>query len=444
MNSSLFTTNLETYLDWDLLNETRTELSLEQIQKAAKFSQSIRLPQQRWQAYLGGLAVLGFEKWLKERAADLQIKTDNAWQPRLANFVTNACNIQVGDFKICLLTANNISPNPSVPFGVFDVPDLTAHFYVLMQVIEEEQQVAIFGFMSYQQYQRYQQIAHLEPARDWNYSLPITWFNQDAETLLLNLRCLDSSAVQLPVTRKEVSIDALTALKQKLEKLQPQLKTQPIWNLLTPGEGVILLSNQDLIRWIEQVQSKTMTTPPTRSFQRSAETSLININNWLKNKVDRVAENLGWMLMPSLSPSQLRLRDAEDNFEMVQTSLQKQGINLPPTAKGAYVGIDAEYGSLRLYAIAWVLPDTAENPGWILLTILAPQPGSPMPQKLRLEVCDEAQVLFDETLDDTSLGMLYAQVMGEMREKFWVTVTADEVVFEMPGLGMEGSEGVGE
>jgi hypothetical protein len=93
---------------------------------------------------------------------------------------------------------------------------------------------------------------------------------------------------------------------------------------------------------------------------------------------------------------------------------------------------------LRLYAIAWVLPDTAESPGWILLTVLAPQPGTTMPEKLSLKVCDETQILFDETLDDTSLGMLYAEVMGDMQEQFWVTVTADEVVFEMPGLGMEG------
>jgi hypothetical protein len=432
MNSSLFTSNLETCLDWGVLNETRTELSPQDVQKAAKFSQAIHLSEQRWQVYLCGLTVFGFERWLHKRAPDLHIRSDTAsiWQPGLGNFVSSACNIQVGDFKICLLTANNISPNPSVPFGVFDVPDLTAHFYVLMQVIEEEQQVAIFGFMNYQQYQRHQQKAHLKPESDWTYSLPITWFNQDAETLLLNLRCLDYGAVQLPVTTKEVDVDVSAALKQKLRKLQPQLKTQPIWNLLTASEGVILLNNQDLIHWIEQVQTKTMTKSPIRS--------LININNWLQNKVDTVAEKLGWMLMPSLSPSQLRLRDAEDNFEMVQTSLQRQGINLPPTAKGAFVGIDAEYGSLRLYAIAWVLPDTAENPGWILLTILAPQPGSPMPQKLRLEVCDEFQVLFDETLDDTSLGMLYAQVMGEMHEQFWVTVTADEVVFEMPALGIEG------
>ncbi|AFZ03963.1 DUF1822 family protein [Calothrix sp. PCC 6303] len=430
--NSLFTTNLETYLDWNLLNETRTGLSLEDVQKAAKLSQSIRLPEQRWQVYISGLAVFGFERWLKERAPDLEVTSDAAsiWQPELGNFVSSACNIQVGDFKICLLTANNISRHPNVPFGVFDVPSLAAQFYVLMQVIEEEQQVAIFGFLSYQEYQRYQQNTHPEPAKDWTYSLPISLFNLDTENLLLNLRCLDASAVQLPATTTVVNADVLTALKKKLKTLKPQLKTQPIWNLLTPAEGVILLSHQDLIKWIEQGQSKIMA--------KSSARSLININNWLQNQVDRVAQELGWMLMPSLSPSQLRLRDAEDNFEMVQTSLQRQGINLPPTAKGAYIGIDAEHGSLRLYAIAWVLPDTAESPGWILLTILAPQPGSPMPQKLTLEVCDEMQILFDETLDDTSLGMLYAQVMGEMHEQFWVTVTADEVVFEMPALGMEG------
>jgi hypothetical protein len=426
MNSPLFTANLETYLDWNLLNETRTELLLEDIQKSAKFSQLVRLPQQ-WQVYLWGLGVFGFEKWLKERAPDLEIKSD-PWQPALANLIVSAGNIQVGDFKICLIIANNISSNHSVPFGIFDIPDLTAHFYVLVQVIEEEQQIAILGFMSYQQYQDYQQKAQLKPSKDWTYSLPSDYFKGDAEALILNLRCLDSGAVQLPVAVTEVDVDLLAALKQKLRKLQPQLKTQPICNLITPEEGVILLNNKHLINWLEQTQIMT----------KSPMKSLININNWFQEQVDTVTEELGWMLMPSLSPSQLRLRDSQDNFEMIQASLKKQGINVPSSARGAYVGIDAKNGSLRLYAIAWVLPDTAESPGWILLTVLAPQPGTTMPEKLSLKVCDEAQILFDETLDDTSLGMLYAEVMGDMQEKFWVTVTADEVVFEMPGLGMEG------
>jgi Protein of unknown function (DUF1822) len=426
MNSPSLTANVETYLDWGLFNETRTELLLEDIQKAAKFSQSIRLPQQ-WQVYLWGLGVFGFEKWLKERAPDLQIKSDT-WQPALANLIVSAGNIQVGDFKICLIIANNISRNHSVPFGIFDIPDLTAHFYVLVQVIEEEQQIAILGFMSYQQYQCYQQRAQLKPSKDWIYSLPSACFKGDAEALILNLRCLDSGAVQLPVATTEVDVDLLAALKQKLRKLQPQLKTQPIWNFITPSEGVILLNNKHLINWLEQTQTKTMAKSPMKS--------LININNWFQDQVDTVTEELGWMIMPSLSLSQLRLRDSQDNFDMVQASLKKQGINVPSSARGAYVGIDAKNGSLRLYAIAWVLPDTAENPGWILLTILAPQPGATMPEKLRLKVCDETQILFDEILDDTSLGMLYAEVMGDMQEKFWVTITADEVVFEMPGLGM--------
>jgi hypothetical protein len=426
MNSPLFTANLETYLDWNLLNETRTELLLEDIQKSAKFSQLVRLPQQ-WQVYLWGLGVFGFEKWLKERAPDLEIKSD-PWQPALANLIVSAGNIQVGDFKICLIIANNISSNHSVPFGVFDIPDLTAHFYVLVQVIEEEQQIAILGFMSYQQYQDYQQKAQLKPSKDWTYSLPSDCFKGDAEALILNLRCLDSGAVQLPVATTEVDVDLLAALKQKLRKLQPQLKTQSICNFITPQEGVILLNNKHLINWLEQTQTQIRAKSPMKS--------LININNWFQEQVDTITEELGWMIMPSLSPSQLRLRDSQDNFEMIQASLKKQGINVPSSARGAYVGIDAKNGSLRLYAIAWVLPDTAESPGWILLTVLAPQPGTTMPEKLSLKVCDEAQILFDETLDDTSLGMLYAEVMGDMQEKFWVTVTADEVVFEMPGLGM--------
>ena len=244
----------------DSLNETRTELLPEHFQKAAQLSQSIPLSQQRWQVYLCALGVLGFEEWLKQRVDDLEVDIDLAsiWQPAYANLFSAASNIRVGKFKICLLTASNFTNEHSVPFAVFNIPDFAAHFYVLMQVNEEQNQVEISGFINYEQFCNYQAStqasAKLQINPDWTYNIPQTWFNPDANTLLLNLRCLDANAIQLPVATSAIEND-IKLLQQKLIKLKSQLQTRHLWELLTIPEAKILLSNPDLINWIYKISS---------------------------------------------------------------------------------------------------------------------------------------------------------------------------------------------
>jgi len=423
------TSNLDftDYPDWHSLNETSTELLPEHLERAARLSQSIHFSQQRWQVYLCALGVLGFEQWLKERTSDLEIHSDSAsiWQPATADLLSAACNIQVGGFKICVITASVLTDKHRVLNAVFDIPDFAAHFYVLMQVAEEQNQVAVSGFMNYEQYHRYQATARLPVEEDWTYTLPQTWFNSDPNALLLNLRCLNLEAIQLPVTSRQTNT---AALKQKLTTLKPQLQKQQPWELLTVNEGITLLSNPDLINWVYQAATPSLIQP------------LINVGLWLNNQIDIAAQELGWMLMPLPAFSQLRslqLRSLQDDFEQIRAGLEQQGVYIPNTARGAFRDLDCEEGSLRLYAIMWVLSENSGNPEWMLLVAVGSQPETPMPNTLTLEVRDETQILLEETLSDTSQGILYAQVIGNFDEKFWVTVITDEVVFEIPPFGLE-------
>ncbi len=409
--------------DWQTLNETRTELSPEHFQTAARLSKSIP-SQQRWQVYLCALGALGFEQWLKERAINLHFQQRSAsiWQPAYANLLAAACNIQVGSFKLCLITSSSLTAQHSIPFAVFDIPDFTAHFYVLMQVEEEEQQVAVSGFMSYQQYQHYQQTARLQINSDWTYTLPSTWFNPDPDALLLNLRCLEADAIQLPAPLPSIDNNITIALRQKLSKLKSQLQTQHPWELLTVKEGITLMSNPGLVDWVYQAANGSLALP------------LINVGDWLHNRLDAVAQELGWMLMPSLALSQMR--SLAEDFDKIRAGLEQQGIHIPPAARGAFRDLDYERGSFRLYAIMWMLSES--EPEWMLLIALGSQPQAQMPATIKLEVRDETQPLFTQSLSDTSQGILYAQVIGNWNERFWVNVTADdEAVFEIPPFGLE-------
>jgi hypothetical protein len=442
---NLPTDDLENPLDWQFLNDTRTELLPEHLQRAADLSMLIKLSQQRWQTYLCALATLGFEQWLKERAPDLQIQTNSAsiWQPAYANLLSAACNIEVGDFKVCLITASNLTEEHSVPFAVFDIPEFTAHFYVLIEVEEEQQQVAVSGFMSYQQYQQHQQ-AHLQVESDWTYTLPSTCFNPNPNALLLNLRCLEADSIQLPLSIPKTKTDTAKALQQKLTTLQSQLQTQSIWKLLTVAEGITLLNNPDLINWI-YVETRNYPTgspkeyaSPNFASPSSIEKSLINVGLWLQNEIDTAARGLGWMLMPAFS--QLRLSSelrSLGEFDDIRASLEQQGVHIPLLARGAYRDLECESGSIRLYAITWLLSETDENPEWMLLITLGSPPQVNMPETINLNIRDETQVLFAETLENTARGILYAQVSGNLGEQFVVTVTADNAVFEIPPFGLE-------
>ena len=426
MNQPISNSELTDLLDWECLNETQTELSTEHFHQAANLSQSIHFSQQRWQVYINALAVLGFEQWLKERAPDLQLSIEQSsiWQPEYANLLPAACNIFVDNFKICIITGSNLINEHKIPFAVFDIPRFTAHFYILMQVIEEKEQVALSGFISYEQYYRYQQTAQLQIQPDWTYTIPQSWFNSESNALLLNLRCLSADAIQLPVIQDNPQIDNTTALQQKLLKLESRLQNQNLWQLLTVNESIDLLNNSELVNWVYETLKPSPIQP------------LINVGNWLNNKIDEITSELGWVLMPSLRLSELR---SLENFEQVRTGLEQQGVHIPANAKGAYRDLECnENTCLRLYAITWLLNENSDNSEWVLLIVLGSQPQKTMPETLKLEVRDETDLLVEQEVKDTTKGILYAQVVGNWGELFWVNITVDEdTLIEIPPFGFE-------
>jgi hypothetical protein len=87
----------------------------------------------QWQVYLNCLALSAFETWLDERAESLKIHSDKCTilQPALANFINAVANLQVGEFKVCLIATGSLSDEMvSFPRVVVDLPEFIPHFYV--------------------------------------------------------------------------------------------------------------------------------------------------------------------------------------------------------------------------------------------------------------------------------------------------------------------------
>jgi hypothetical protein len=445
MNQPTYLTDTD-WLDWHSIGNDSIELAPEQIQRAAQLSLTISAPEQSWHIYLNALATIGFEQWMTERAPDLEVQVSEStiWQPAYSNILAAACNIQVGAFKVCVIKASKVGDLQSIPFAVFDVPKLAAHFYVFMHVEEELQQTNVFSFISYPQFQIYKTQASLQVDPAWTYSVPNEELNFDTDALLLNLRCLDISAINLPDTESSVpatETDTSTALQQKLTRLQSELRKHPS-QFLTVGEAETLFSNPHLINWlyaltraefVTNLQNSQIIAKPT--VQQTIQ-PLINVGIWLRNQIDTVAEELGWMLMPTFAPTALR---RNEDFRPIREALEKQKIYIPSNARGAERNLNSECAALKLYAIIWELDEVSENPEWMLLVIVHSITSSLVPKTLKLEIRDKTQQLFNQTLEgDSSKEILFARLIGDSNDRFWVTVTADNTsVFEIPPLGME-------
>jgi Protein of unknown function (DUF1822) len=370
-------------MTWQSTSNTQIELTSAQIEAAIAYSdQAVTAADPvRWQVYLDYLAYLGLQQWFHDRGLeDCQLIGSQT--------IGLPLQLKVGLFKMSILAIGGlIEDRLTLPQSLVEQPELASHFYVWAQVLEEEQTVAINGFLTYPELQ---EVGQNEFATA-SYIIPIDAFTLDPNQLLLHLRCLESTAIPLPSS---------LPVQQSVDRTRPAL-----------------------------------TLPK------------INVGRWINNQIDQLAQEVGWLLMPSLAVPVMR--SVAGNFEAIRSSLQQQGLNIPESAKGAYRDLPLGGTSgdqVRLYAVMWLshpeLPDTSD---WILLLVVdSPNLGESTTETIPVEtiqlaVRDAEQTLFDQVKSRTqNPAMIYAQVAGQQDECFWVTVTVNQdQVFAIPPFGFE-------
>lgn len=420
------------FLDSEALTDEGIELSPEQIDQAAQLSQPIFHPTQQWQIYLHGLAFVGFEQWLDEWASDLNVNESNCsiLQPPYANLMDAVCHLQVGRLDLCLIATPLVtSPTITLPRAVIDLPQFVPHVYVLVEVQEEHMQVQLYGYLRRDQMMERRQSSPLKADSSWVYSIPLNWFNANPADLLIELRHLDPES--LP------SIDSLQlhrqpSLETRLRSLLPQLQSPDclLSQLLTWEEGAALLSNPELVNWVYQMQRAGVGKEQKQAFTHNPDqedllmhsssakdpnSQSINVGHWLNDCLDAAAQKLGWMLLPPLSPA-AALRSAQEELAVL-------GVQLPPEARGAYEDLQLGTAALRLHAFTWMLSATIDTFQWTLLIVLGAQPHTRLPAGIRLQIRDQTQLLYEQILPEADNdSYLYAQVGGEIADRFWVTI----------------------
>ncbi|MGB3637297.1 MAG: DUF1822 family protein [Rivularia sp. (in: cyanobacteria)] len=427
-------------LEFEQLPPEAIPLSQSEIELAIEISGQIKDESKQWQTYLNSLSLSAFETWLESRSSSLNINRDECTvlQPGLANLIPTVANLKVGEYKICLITTGSfIDEQVDISRVVVDLPEYIPHFYVLVEVLEEEEKAVIQGFLSYKELSARQQEVNLKPDSDWIYEIPLNWFCNEPDRLLLYLNCLEPSAISLPAIPTNRA-ENLELVKEELIQILPELQTQELWEKLTWEQASAVLTNSELIDWIynlqtqEEILSITSIQKHLSDIFKLISQPAINVGRWLWDELDTLAEET-WNLLPNIAPQPV-MRTPVEEFTLISSQLQQKGLEIPVQARGAYQDLSLAGVPLRLYAVTWHLLSESESNSWTLLLILGTPALEILPHNLKLRVSDQTDILVEQEVNpELGNSYLFTRVVGNFDEKFLVSVNlGDGVELTLP------------
>jgi Protein of unknown function (DUF1822) len=173
----------------------------------------------QWQAYANALALVGFSQWLDKKMLDPAGHTGpSSGTLPVANFTAGVCHLKVGEFKLCLIAGERVSNETVyIPQATIFKPELAAHFYIALEVSQEEEQVILRGVLQYDQLTHYLRQEDRLPTMEGFYPIPLSLFDPEPNHLLSYFRYLDTSVIPLPIPLVDQAATA-SMLKTKLRK----------------------------------------------------------------------------------------------------------------------------------------------------------------------------------------------------------------------------------
>ncbi len=212
-------------------------LEPEYCDRARAISQSLNHEQQQWQAYLNTLGMLALESWLKDHLPNHLI------QPSLRN-LPEASYLSAGGFTICVIAAEHLLDETiRIAKVAIAQPELAAHFYVVVEVLEEAEQAIVRGFL------RHDELTTLANRMiasevDEFYLFPLSALDAEPNHLLTYIQYSEPIAIPLPT----VSTPSVAASSEQFPPLTTRLSQwlqgvldqgwQAIDTLINPEAGL--------------------------------------------------------------------------------------------------------------------------------------------------------------------------------------------------------------
>ncbi len=189
-----------------------------------------------WQAYLNSIALLAFEQWLSNHLPNQIVTRDTT-------FIAKVGNLNAGEFKYCTIATEHLVDRVvSIPQNAIEQPELTANFYVVLEVLEEEQKVGIRGFVTYNQLNQVRSNLEL-PMRDGCYQIPVSWFDIEPNHLLFYNGYLSASEFPLAIVETQVNN---VNLSEFLQSTRTKLSEWLEGKIDTSWQAIDSVSNPEL------------------------------------------------------------------------------------------------------------------------------------------------------------------------------------------------------
>ncbi|MBW4549541.1 MAG: DUF1822 family protein [Aphanocapsa sp. GSE-SYN-MK-11-07L] len=402
-------------------NQVWIELSATDYERAGLTKKSCTNETGCSNAELNQLCLNGFLDWASEHLD----QTATPWPGAGASLweMVNGTALTLGTTRLVLMPSQAMDTEElSVPQEWVDIPQWAADYYLGVQVNLEQSWMQIWGYTSHRTLKRKAQYDSIYRTygldRDFMITdLDLLWVAQelglDEKMPLKPIAALTQSEAEALL----VQLSQPTPYSPRLE-----LEFEPWAGLLAQDEWRQRLYQQRLDN-----ATRAAATPaaiaevhPARSLQKS----VINAALWLEDRVDRVAQELSWVLLPALALEPAALRSPTQELEIILAQLQRTEVDIPAAARSAYQNLELAGSHLRLYAVTWPIVAAETVPRWFLLLILAGQSGGTLAAGTKLLLSDRTGVLVERELSsDSPHQYIVGGVSGTWDETFRTTIS---------------------
>lgn len=385
------------------------QLEPEQIEQAWQITEKVKAEKNKLQIYFQALALVAFEEWLSKREPNLSIDTkqNSLFNRESAQAINAVCNLQVGDFKVCLIPTVGFSDELIViPETVVRLSEFIADFYVVIGVEDELEIAAIRGFNRYEELVN--MTAKIPVLSDASYEVNLAQFHQQTDELLLELQCSNTN----------ITLPEAFELEENKNTLSDGDKKN--------GLQIAIFNSCDELGLSYELAKEDNQTNHLKDLMQILTQKAVNAGLWMQNQLDEFAQELSWQLLPAPSlfrNSQLRKPQPIPAEDLNNILTEIDDVEIPSVAARSYRNLELGEAKLRLYALTWYLPKTEGD--WSLLLILGAIPPNKLSVDVKLRISNLTEVLDEDVLSaDSETDNLYTQIAGTKQEKFLVTVTS--------------------
>jgi hypothetical protein len=377
----------------------------------------------RHNAALNLRCLSAFMNWMRENlelATPIKVWPDEAALASIWEFV-NGSALTIGETRLILIPSEAMDTEGfTVAQEWVDIPSWSADYYLPVQVNLDDNWICVWGYTTYQ---RLKQNGKLDPCYH-TYCLDGDWVMGDLDMLWVTHR-LDLHAHAAPIATMSLlpSSTAEVLLKQLS---QPSAYSPRLEIEFEPWAALIAHDHwrQQLYQLrIQQIQPKS--------------NSIINAGIWLQDRIDQLAQELSWVLLPALATEYGNLRSPSQELTHILTQLKHNHFSVPATARSAYQDFRLGHEQLRLYAVVWSFLSTGREPQWSLLLILTALSSASLPPDIHWSIADQTKILVNQDLTERcDRKCLVAGVSGNWDETFQATISlSNGATLTIPAIG---------